>query len=110
MMDPDEVDQDSRVPRISRTPREPSKMERENHEISHLPPRDWCAHCRRGRSITGAHSSSGQARDFPIVSIDYMYVGIGKEIEDKMVEDRQRRETNGEAAIEEVVPEGSIPV
>ena len=39
-----------------------------------------------------------------------MYVGIGKEIEDKMVEDRQRRETNGEAAIEEVVPEGSIPV
>ena len=39
------------APRISRGPKEPSRIERERHEVTHLPPRSWCQHCRRGRSI-----------------------------------------------------------
>ena len=30
-------------------PREPSKEEREEHEKTHLPFRNWCQHCVRGR-------------------------------------------------------------
>ena len=84
-MDPEEEDQTRRVARIARAPREPSRAER--HEISNLPARDWCAHCRRGRSIAGAHQQSGQERQFPVLSIDYAYIGIGKDLEEKMLED-----------------------
>ena len=45
---------EERVARVARPPSEPSRLQREQHEISHLPPRDWCAHCRRGRGIRGA--------------------------------------------------------
>ena len=45
-VDATEEDGVGRQPRIVRGPREPTHQEREQHEVSHLPPRDWCAHCR----------------------------------------------------------------
>ena len=65
------------APRVSRGPREPSRIERERHEVTHLPPRSWCVHCRRGRSIASAHhaANSDRAHSVPIVSIDYAYLG-----------------------------------
>ena len=102
---------EERVARVARPPREPSRQEREQHEISHLPPRDWCAHCRRGRGIRGAHSGK-HATDhlFPIISIDYAYIGSSSEDDEKMFAESRRRLERGEEAIDDVPPEGSICV
>ena len=100
-----------RVARVARPPREPSRQEREKHEISHLPPRDWCAHCRRGRGIKGVHSGRSTAEHlYPIISIDYAYIGSSSEDDEKMFAESRRRLERGEEAIEDVQPEGSICV
>ena len=31
------------------TPTEPTKIEKEDHDKTHLPFRNWCRHCIRGR-------------------------------------------------------------
>ena len=76
---------EERVPRVARPPREPSRQEREHHEISHLPPRDWCAHCRRGRGVKGAHQRGDATHhQYPIISIDYAYIGSSPEDDERM--------------------------
>ena len=106
------VDEDSneeRVPRVARPPREPSRQEREHHEISHLPPRDWCAHCRRGRGVKGAHQRGDATHhQYPIISIDYAYIGSSTEDDEKMYMESRRRLEKGEEAVEDDTPEGSI--
>ena len=43
-----EVGYEARAPKIRRAPRGPTQLEREQHEATHMPYRDWCAHCVRG--------------------------------------------------------------
>ena len=38
-----------RNPMNKQDPKEPTKVEREEHEKTHLPFRSWCRHCVRGR-------------------------------------------------------------
>ena len=38
-----------RRPRKVLDPREPTEEERKEHELTHLPFRNWCGHCIRGR-------------------------------------------------------------
>ena len=40
-----------RVPR----PQSPSKREIAEHELTHIPYRDWCIHCRRASGRAGPH-------------------------------------------------------
>ena len=82
--DGEDHENEERVPRIARTPREPSRQEREQHEVSHLPPRDWCGHCRRGRGVKGAHhrGQSGH-HEYPIIAMDYAYIGSSPEDDEK---------------------------
>ena len=50
------------------------KMIRE-HEISHLPYRNWCVACVRGRGRSDPHRTRNDNRDeplFPIISVDYI--------------------------------------
>ena len=42
----DELEEAVKV-RVRRAPGEPTKKEREEHEATHIPYRDWCAHCVR---------------------------------------------------------------
>ena len=44
-----EVEHGSRKVQKVQDPREPSKEERLEHEMTHLPFRSWCRHCIRGR-------------------------------------------------------------
>ena len=104
-----EDENEERVPRVARPPREPSRQEKEHHEISHLPPRDWCAHCRRGRTIKGAHwRGNATTHHYPIVSMDYAYIGSSTEDDEKMWAETRRRSEKGEEAAEDETPEGSI--
>eukprot|EP00435_Cladocopium_sp_Y103_P060831 s663_g22.t1 len=63
-----------------RTPYRPSAEEVRQHNISHVPYRDWCVHCVRGRGRTMAHHRSAEdaeqrERRRPTVSMDYFYLG-----------------------------------
>merc|ERR1712155_321583 len=52
------------------------KREREEHELTHLPYRSWCAHCVRGRGRSTAHKRKGDREkdETPRVAMDYFYM------------------------------------
>ena len=49
--------------RVRAAPRsKPTLKEREEHEATHIPFRDWCAHCMKGRCRTHHHVVEQKAR------------------------------------------------
>ena len=48
----DEDEEEGQQPKVIRSPKAPTKAEREEHEATHLPCRSWCTHCLRGRKAT----------------------------------------------------------
>jgi len=47
--------EEARAPKVRRAPKGPTQLEREQHEATHLPYRDWCAHCVRGAGNKTPH-------------------------------------------------------
>ena len=63
--------------RVRAGPRnKPTQREREEHEATHVPFRDWCAHCMMGRGRTHHHvpkqKSEDQSRK-PTIAMDYFF-------------------------------------
>ena len=54
----------------------PSKREVEEHMITHIPFRDWCPHCVRGKCKSTPHRKrqEGGEEEVPVVSVDYMFM------------------------------------
>ena len=46
-----------RPPKVMGSPASVSKTMREEHEVTHLPYRSWCAHCVSGRGVSMGHRS-----------------------------------------------------
>ena len=67
-------EQEAQVPRVARSPREPTSLERQLHEITHIPMRSWCRHCMMGRSKDVYHARLGGGEDVPRIGMDYMFV------------------------------------
>ena len=77
-------DEDVEKPRVMRKPKQPTRAEIEEHEATHMPPRDWCPDCVRGRGISNQHRKHrphiqdaavrGEAT-IPTTSIDYTFIG-----------------------------------
>ena len=69
--------------KIPRDPRKPSQEEIESHNATHVPFRDWCPHCVKGREKDEPHRKLGTAGteqdEVPTISIDYMYMKTSKE-------------------------------
>jgi hypothetical protein len=62
--------------KIIRTPRQPTKAERERHNESHWPFAPWCKHCVRGRGIDSKHALKDEVRNphaVPTVAMDYCF-------------------------------------
>ena len=67
--------------KMKKTPRQPSQREREEHERTHSPFRDWCTHCIKAKSRNDPHKretdvmKDEELRDDAIstVSFDYSY-------------------------------------
>ena len=55
-------------------PREPCREEREEHEKTHMPFRNWCRHCVRARQGGGMQGSQG-GHDMAEVHLDFMFMG-----------------------------------
>ena len=75
----DEVQQ----PRVRRAPKEPTKAERERHEALHLPYREWCRHCVRGRGRNRPHrkqTGGEEENKVPRVTIDYFFMSKEEEL------------------------------
>ena len=50
--------------RVRARPRnKPTQREREEHEATHMPFRDWCAHCMMGRGRTHHHIAKQKSED-----------------------------------------------
>ena len=68
-------------PKVLRLPEEPTRKEREEHALTHVPYRSWCAHCVRGRGIESPHPRcEGRPEDaVPLIAGDYGFPGGKKE-------------------------------
>ena len=62
-----------------RGPVAPSRAEREEHERTHIPYRDWCECCVRGRGQEDAHRQSSNTGEYqvPQFGADYWFLGGG---------------------------------
>ena len=64
--------------RVRAGPRsKPTQREREEHEATHVPFRDWCAHCMMGRGRTHHHVAKQKSEDHsrrPIIAMDYFFM------------------------------------
>ena len=59
-----------------KSPKEPTKVEKEEHERTHCPYRSWCEHCVRARARNGHHKSRAPVEPLeeikaPGVHLDY---------------------------------------
>ena len=57
-------------PKTRAPPAKPSAEEVENHMATHLPFRDWCPHCVRGKSGSKAHKANQGMHEIPTVAVD----------------------------------------
>ena len=80
--DGEQEDEEGDVAKVRRAPKGPTKKEKEEHEATHIPYRDWCPHCVRGRGINRPHRGDRQpveeeekGRRVPRVSMDYFFMG-----------------------------------
>ena len=103
---------EARVPPVPRCPREPTAREREEHDVTHWPRRPWCLHCNAGCMVSGAHGAGmgDDERTIPTLSLDYTYLGASAAEEAEIYAEAKRREENGEAAVDDRIPAGSVPV
>ena len=65
-------------------PAEPTPLERELHELTHLPTANWCEHCLQGKAKSAPHGQQHPVAESnrrpPSVQIDFMYMaGAGED-------------------------------
>ena len=77
--EPPPVPEEARLPRALRRPGEPSKRERDEHRVLHLPYRSWCKECLYGKGNHDQHRTGVEEdkldKDIPTVSMDYAFMG-----------------------------------
>jgi len=65
---------DSRVMKKAINPCLPTRSEIEEHEMTHLPFRNWCRHCVMGRGVERGHFRTERDQDaVPEVHVDYCF-------------------------------------
>ena len=93
----EEAEAGMRRPVRMNDPREPSVEERKEHELTHLPYRDWCRHCVGGRGKEAPHKKQDGGGDLHELHLDYAFVGEegepGKTITILVVRERKTRMT-----------------
>ena len=73
-------EEEAEVAKTRRAPKGPTKKEREEHEATHIPYRDWCKHCVRGRANNRPHRGKQQGdeeteqRKVPRIAMDYFFM------------------------------------
>ena len=77
MGDEDAEESGMRRPTTLSTPYTPSKQERIEHELTHVPYRSWCPHCVRGKAVAMGHDHKSheteEDREIPVIGLDYAF-------------------------------------
>eukprot|EP00971_Amphidinium_carterae_P336538 6472952-Amphidinium_carterae.2 len=61
-----------------KVPALPCAAEVAQHNISHLPHREWCRHCVAGRGKQDRHYKVASEGSIPTCSLDYLFLGDGE--------------------------------
>ena len=73
---PDDLVDESTVSKAMSGPVKPTAKMVEDHNVSHLPFRNWCSACVRGRGRSQQHRLQDHSgENVPVVSIDYGFFG-----------------------------------
>ena len=64
--------EEGQVAKRLRQPSEPTAIERANHELTHVPYREWCGACVKGRGPTQGHRAQEHA-GHPVIQLDYYF-------------------------------------
>ena len=56
-------------------PKLPNRAEVEEHQKTHLPFRNWCKHCVRGRGVEEPHKRQKEEVGMPEIHVDFMFMG-----------------------------------
>ena len=85
MIEEDDVQTSEAIaPRPVTSAIQPTQHEREQHNLTHVPFRDWCEDCIKGKANERSFSSvEHEPNCLPCFHADYMFMGEG-EIYDKM--------------------------
>ena len=81
--------EEGRSPEAMAVPEGPSEKEREEHNLTHIPFRDWCEHCVRGRARRRAHRKRNkeikqeELQRVTRIYMDFYYNGIGEKKEER---------------------------
>ena len=81
----DEEDEEARRAKVRKSPKGPTKVEREEHEATHLPFREWCRHCVRGRGGSKPHrrqvdqDAESEERKVSRIAISYAFMSTEDE-------------------------------
>ena len=67
-------------PRGERLPKQPTADEIAEHELTHVPFKEWCSYCVSCRSRRDAHRQDGEQHDTdggdPIIAFDFFYTDV----------------------------------
>ena len=76
----DREEEDMERAKVRRAPRGPTATEREEHEATHMPYRNWCRHCVRGRGSNHPHKKTHSEdpeqnqKKVPKIAMDYFFM------------------------------------
>ena len=73
---PEGAEEEAVVPKRLPNPRQPTKYEIEQHNLTRYPYRNWCPHCVRGKGINSPHKTKKVRVDdelcnIPRINMDY---------------------------------------
>ena len=74
-MNPDKLTSGKTISKSLNAPVKPTKAMVEDHEVSHLPFRNWCQACVRGRGKSIHHRAVDKPEAISTVSVDYGFFG-----------------------------------
>jgi hypothetical protein len=81
----DEESEEARVPKVLKSPLQPTAREVAEHNLTHLPSRDWCPQCITGKARNIPHKKLKDKEHLvPRIHVDYGFLGT-EEDEEKMI-------------------------
>ena len=77
LMSPVEESEEAITAKVLPSPSPPSRQEMLEHNITHVPFRNWCPHCLAGKAKSMKHMQGAGlgVSETPVVSMDYMFMG-----------------------------------
>ena len=74
---PVEESEEAITAKVLPSPSPPSRQEMLEHNITHVPFRNWCPHCLAGKAKSMKHMQGAGlgVSETPVVSMDYMFMG-----------------------------------